>query len=226
MNLQGGKKYHLGITDLIPVNVFEKEGISYDEAMLIINNLGCVETENGKLRRIHGKRVRLPNDESLQSGIELFSDVELKENFALDVKDWKELEETKKQIDEKIEEEKSKTSRREESQKGFPLLTKDLKADAVAGKLFAYSDGTIRYDGEILKLRPQIKELCRYFMLNQRMLKTIDDVKENIIRSSKRKTTPNSTIAKYVSELRNSLNPYFKKDVFPNEKEEGWYFEP
>lgn len=106
------------------------------------------------------------------------------------------------------------------------LFNPNLKPELTAGKLSSYNDGTIRYDGEILNLRPQIKELCRYFMENPRSLKTIDDVKENVIRANKRKTTPNATIAKYMSELRNSLNPYFKKNVFPNEKEEGWYFEP
>ena len=93
-----------------------------------------------------------------------------------------------------------------------------------AGDLVAYSDGTIRYKDIILDLRNQLKDLCRLFMRNPKRLLTIDDIREEIINADKREATPNSTIAKYVSELRNSLQIHFKKDVIFNQKEEGWYF--
>lgn len=73
-------------------------------------------------------------------------------------------------------------------------------------------------------MRGQLKELCRYFMGRQGRLVTIDEIKEEIIYADKRKTTSNTTIAKYVSELRSSLKPYFKKDLFPNQEGEGWFF--
>ncbi len=105
-------------------------------------------------------------------------------------------------------------------------ISKDLKADILIGKLGAYNDGTIRYGNEILKMRNQLKDLCRFFMERPNRLLTIDDIKDNIIRADKRIATPNPTIAKYVSELRKLLEIHFKKDVIPNQNEEGWYFKP
>lgn len=105
-------------------------------------------------------------------------------------------------------------------------ISKDLKADILIGKLGAYNDGTIRYGKDILKMRSQIKELCRFFMERPNRLLTIDDIKENVVRADKRLSTPNATIAKYVSELRKLLEIHFKKDVIPNQNEEGWYFKP
>jgi len=59
---------------------------------------------------------------------------------------------------------------------------------------------------------------------NKRLL-TPEDIKDNIVAADKRKTTSNSTISKYVSELRNSLKVHFKKDVIFSQKEEGWHFD-
>ncbi len=58
-------------------------------------------------------------------------------------------------------------------------------------------------------------------MRNPNRLLTIDDIRDEIVGADKRKTTPNSTIAKYVSELRNSLKVHFGRDVIFNQKEEG-----
>lgn len=104
------------------------------------------------------------------------------------------------------------------------LYTPDLKPQIEVGPLAAYSDGTIRYQGEIIELRNQLKDLCRLFMENPDRVLTSDDMKEHLIATDKRKNTSRSTIAKYVSELRNSLKIHFKKDVIFNQKEEGWYF--
>lgn len=102
----------------------------------------------------------------------------------------------------------------------------NLKPEIIVGKLVAYSDGTIRYEKDIIKLRNQLKDLCRQFMKKPDRLITIDDIKDNIIAANKRNTMAYSTIAKYVSELHNSLKIYFDKDIIFNQKEEGWYFKP
>lgn len=103
-----------------------------------------------------------------------------------------------------------------------PLL-KETKAEIEIDKLASFNDGTIRYNGKIIQLRNQIKDLCRLFMEYSERVITIDDIKESIVRADKRKTTPNSTISKYVSELHNALRIHFKKEVIFNQKEEGWY---
>ena len=104
------------------------------------------------------------------------------------------------------------------------LLTKNLKADITIGKLSTYNDGTIRYGKNIIEMRNQLKDLCRFFMRNPNRLLTIDDIKEEIVRADRRTLTSFATIAKYVSELHNSLKIHFKKDVIFNQREEGWYF--
>lgn len=103
-----------------------------------------------------------------------------------------------------------------------PFL-KETKAEIEIDKLASFNDGTIRYNGKIIQLRNQIKDLCRLFMEYSERVITIDDIKESIVRADKRKTTPNSTISKYVSELHNALQIHFKKEVIFNQKEEGWY---
>jgi len=107
-----------------------------------------------------------------------------------------------------------------------PIFTENLKPETSIGELIAYSDGTIRYDSEILWMRNQMKDLCRLFMEHPRRTLTIDDIKEIIIRSDKRAATSKETISKYVSELRKILNPLLGKEVLINQKEEGWRFEP
>ena len=102
----------------------------------------------------------------------------------------------------------------------------EAKIENSAGKLSAYSDGTIRYGNEILTMRNQLKDLCRLFMEHPNDLVLIDTIKEELIKAEKRGTTPWSTISKYVSELHTSLKVHFKKDVIFNQKEEGWYFKP
>ena len=117
-----------------------------------------------------------------------------------------------------------KATDNDEKEKVVPQsLSKDLKTEILIGKLGTFNDGTIRYGGQIIEMRNQIKDLCRYFMEHPNRLITYDDIKQNIINADKRLDTPNSTIAKYVSELRKLLKIHFKKDVFPSQNEEGWY---
>jgi len=106
------------------------------------------------------------------------------------------------------------------------LLTKELKPQITAGKLAAYSDGTIRYGKNILEMRNQLKDLCRLFMRHPNRLLTIDDIKDEIVKADRRTLTSFATIAKYVSELHNLLKIHFGKDVIFNQKGEGWYFKP
>ncbi len=125
--------------------------------------------------------------------------------------------------------EKDTLSATPHSQKKSSLIPKPAKpliAEITVGDLGAYNDGSIRYKEKILELRGQLKELCRLFMARRGRLVSIDDIREEIISADKRKSTSNATISKYVSELHVSLKFHFKKDVFINQKEEGWFFNP
>lgn len=102
----------------------------------------------------------------------------------------------------------------------------DLKVELSAGSLEAFDDGSIRYKGMPIEMRNQLKDLCRLFMGKPNRLVTIDRITEELIRADKRKTTSHTTISKYVSELRAILMNHFKKEVFINQKEEGWFFRP
>jgi hypothetical protein len=101
-----------------------------------------------------------------------------------------------------------------------------LRAEVSVGKLIAYSDGTIRYQGKHLDLRPQIKDLCRLFMERQNQLINADDIREKIIKASKRKATSFDTISKYISELHKELQNHFGKEVITNQPKDGWIFNP
>lgn len=107
-----------------------------------------------------------------------------------------------------------------------PRNITDLKVDMGAGDLEAFNDGSIRYKGTLIKMRGQLIALCRLFIGRPNRLVTIDDIREELIRADKRKSIPNKTLAKYVSELRAILMSHFKRDVFVNQKEDGWFFKP
>ncbi len=104
----------------------------------------------------------------------------------------------------------------------------DLKniTEISIGNLCSYSDGTIRYDGKVIEMRVQMKDLCRLFMERKGQLITMDDIKDAIIKADKRDNTSNTTISKYVSELNKLLKEHFKKNVFINQEKEGWRFSP
>ncbi len=100
------------------------------------------------------------------------------------------------------------------------------KPEIELGKLVAYTDGTIYYDGENLDLRAQLKDLCRLFMQNVGRLVLVDDIKDVLINADKREDTANTTLSKYVSELHTILTKKYKKVVIFNQKKEGWVFSP
>lgn len=77
-------------------------------------------------------------------------------------------------------------------------------------KLCSWKDGRITYDGVVMDMRPQIKDLCRLFLKRPRAQITYDDIKDSIIKSRSRDTTPNSTLSKYVHELIKSLDAHSK----------------
>jgi len=92
-----------------------------------------------------------------------------------------------------------------------------------AGELASYNDGTIRYKKEILNLPPRLKELCRLFLEKPERLIAFDDIKDRIIKASRRPNIGWDTISKYVSRLNISLEIHFGKKVIINQREEGWY---
>lgn len=106
------------------------------------------------------------------------------------------------------------------------LFAPDVKKEAEVSGLAVYSDGNIRFKGEALEMRGQLKELLREFVLHPDRLINIDDIKDKIIDADKREDTSADTISKYVSELRRIMRPHFKKDIFPNDKKTGWRFNP
>lgn len=106
------------------------------------------------------------------------------------------------------------------------LYVKDLKPEIEIKGLGAYSDGTIRYKGEVIKMRNQIKDLCRLFMDHPNRLLTHDDIRDQVVNADRRKSTSRVTIAKYVSELHNLLKIHFKKGVIFSQQQEGWHFKP
>jgi len=104
----------------------------------------------------------------------------------------------------------------------FEPVYGEFKPELTVGELQTFNDGTVRFKGEIISMRGQLKELCRLFMENNQKLVTFDDVRDQIIDSKKRSSIANSTISKYVSELRSKLRKHFGSDVLPNQKKEGW----
>ncbi len=100
------------------------------------------------------------------------------------------------------------------------------KVEISVEKLTAHADGSIRYDGKVLTLRGQIKDLCWLFMRRQNQLINADDIKEAIIDAPKRKAFSWHTISKYVYELHSVLKIQFGKRVIVNERKGGWIFHP
>lgn len=105
---------------------------------------------------------------------------------------------------------------------GKIAFTGQLKADFIAGKLAAYNDGTIRYDSDILELRPQVVELARLLIENHNTLVNYDDIKEQVIKSDRRENISISTINKYVNEFKTELKKHYLKDVIINESTRGY----
>lgn len=98
--------------------------------------------------------------------------------------------------------------------------------EITVGELILYSDGTIRFNGEIIIFRPQMRDLCRLFMGSHNSLLLIDTIKDELIRADKRASTSSNTISKYVSELRALLFDLYGRNVISNQQKDGWIFSP
>ncbi|MFZ5982480.1 MAG: hypothetical protein ACOYS2_02845 [Patescibacteria group bacterium] len=109
----------------------------------------------------------------------------------------------------------------------FDTRTKKTAKKEIQIKALSFNeDGSITYDGKALRMRGQLKELCRLFMKNAYVQITIDDIRDEIITADKRGTIANSTISKYVSELHEILKKSFGKRVIFSQSKEGWTFRP
>lgn len=102
---------------------------------------------------------------------------------------------------------------------------KGFSADSITAGNLSYADGKITFKGKILKMRPQMKALCLFFMQNQGKAVDYSDIKEKIISAKKRSTIGNKTIVKYVGELQTLLTKCFRKKVLFNHEREGYIFE-
>lgn len=182
------------------INDFEKEENepAYYEQVSILTKM-----DKRKAIKIHEKRFEVSLSKSPRFKQENFFRIELLSGFDDYLKWLKKIEE------------------------GFDTRTKkNVKIEMQIKGLSSKADGSISYEGKTLKMRGQIKELCRLFMMNANSQTTIDDIREEIIMSTKRDKTPDSTIAKYVNELHLILQKSFGKEVIFNQPKEGWTFKP
>ena len=98
-------------------------------------------------------------------------------------------------------------------------------APVTVGPLSYGEDGAIRYKGEIIKMRSQLRNLCVLFMEHHKKVVDYSTIKDEIISSKKRPHIEYTTIPKYVNALHVLLRKYFKKEVISNVKNEGYIFD-
>lgn len=97
--------------------------------------------------------------------------------------------------------------------------------ELVIGPLVYCLDGSICFKNKILKIRPQMKTLCIFFMKNHKKSVDYSTIKDEIIDAKKRSYTTFKTITKYVSELHNLLRKHFKKNVIIPNGDQGYIFD-
>lgn len=98
----------------------------------------------------------------------------------------------------------------------------ELKEDRVyrkAGKLAAYADGSIRFDGKKIVMRNQIRNICLVFIDKAGEILSAEDICDILMINAK-----HSTVSKYISELHRILRFHFKKNVIFCQPSEGWCF--
>lgn len=111
-----------------------------------------------------------------------------------------------------------------ELKKPLPAVTIFGKVIKEAGKLSICEGGIILYDNKNkVDMRTGLKSLCEMFIDRPRQLINRDEIRDMLGTSTK---NTKDTIAKYVSALNISLEPYFKRKPLINDKKEGWIFEP
>jgi hypothetical protein len=96
----------------------------------------------------------------------------------------------------------------------------------ISSKYFSlYSDGTLKFATKTIRLRYQLKELFYLFLEKPNKLLTFDEIKENVISSDKNAEISNTTISKYVSELRASVKKLVGKNIIRSVPNDGWVLE-
>jgi hypothetical protein len=111
------------------------------------------------------------------------------------------------------------------AQKGKNLKRLTITEDVVIGPLKYGTDGSIHYKQNLIKLRPQIKDLLVLFMAYHKQVLDYCDIKDELISAKKRSTIKPDTINKYVSELHEILQECFGKKVIFNNEKEGYIFD-
>ena len=88
--------------------------------------------------------------------------------------------------------------------------------------LATYDDGLIRFNGQEVDLRFQVREICRYFLSRPKELVTFDDLAEVLGEEGPMTDKLMGRISRYVSELRRELKPLNTKIVLKNYRSSGW----
>ncbi|MEI6352767.1 MAG: winged helix-turn-helix domain-containing protein [Candidatus Nomurabacteria bacterium] len=96
------------------------------------------------------------------------------------------------------------------------------KIDRNFNGLAYWTDGSITFNNKELILRAQLRDLLRLFISSPNKIMTYDDIKDTIIRAEDRERTKNTTISKYINELKEELKKYTTDIVIKNEKETGY----
>ena len=100
----------------------------------------------------------------------------------------------------------------EDLQKKGTYLGETIKE---AGKLKMHTGGMMSYDNSPIYLRTGLRNLCEVFIDRPEQMLNRDELEEGIGIHTRDKK---STVAKYVSALNSSLEPFFKKKPITNYK--------
>ena len=93
------------------------------------------------------------------------------------------------------------------------------------GHLVYDTDGGIYFKNKLIKMRPQIQNLCILFIKNHKKLVDYSNIKDEIIAVKKRNTSGFTNITKYVNELHKILRKHFKRDVLFNMEKNAYLFD-
>ena len=101
----------------------------------------------------------------------------------------------------------------------------DLVKKIVVGSLIYDIDGGIYFKKQLIKMRPEIQNLCILFMKHYKELVDYTVIKDELIDANKRSSTGFKNITKYVSELHILLRKHFKKDIIFNHEKTAYIFD-
>ena len=202
-----------------PAGYFSKIGVipSHDRQKAVINYL---EKERVlKFEKGTESIIMSPNPITLKEMLQgVPNTFPSRSNYKIEVKDKKDfLILNKKRFDEIY----IKYQKLIEKQQLEDILVKEL----VIGSLVYNVDGGIYFRNKLIKMRPQIHNLCVLFMKNHKKLVDYSTIKDELIDAKKRSLTDFKTITKYVNELHKLLRKYFKKDVLFNQEKNAYIFD-